>query len=124
MDDKLKFPEISGQLDDLENIKLRKEILELKTRLQSYERLLKDNGLLGKLTSISDEESILVNQIAKLKEVDDKGIPFLLEDVKVLEILVKTLQIARGKAPVVIEKPKKQEKVDVATLLKLAGEKE
>jgi len=120
MDDKLKFPELGN---DIVETKLRKENLELRTKLQSYERLLQENGLLEKLSSMSDEESILVSQIAKLKEIDDKGIPFMIEDIKCLEILVKTLQIARGKAlPVEMKKPKKDGSPEhVANLLQIAG---
>jgi hypothetical protein len=111
-----KFPE----LEDLEVLRLRKELLELKAKLSQYEKMLKDNGLLEKLSTISDEEKVLTSQIAKMRELDDKGIPFGIEECKQLEILVKTLQIARGKAPVVEEKKKKGEKPDIAKLLNLA----
>ena len=122
MSDDLKFPELTGTIHDMENKKLRTENLELRTKVQKYEKILQDNGLLEKLSQISDEESILVTQIAKLKEVNDKGIPFQIEDIKCLEILVKTLQIARGKVPVIEEKKKKPaEKIDIGKLLKIAG---
>ena len=112
------FPEI----EDLEILKLRKELMELKAKLTEYESILNENGLLGKVTTETDEIRICRQQIAKLAEISDKGIPMQLEDIKVLEILVKTLQIAKGKAPVETkEKPKKKEdKPDVAKLLKIA----
>lgn len=115
------FPEI----DDLEVLKLRKQLMELNVKLQEYERILKENGLIDKLSTISNEEKICHQQIAKLAEQSEKGIPLPLEDIKVLEILVKTLAVARGKVPVETEKKtkKKEEKPDVAKLLKLAGEK-
>lgn len=115
------FPEI----EDLEVLKLRKQLQELNVKLQEYERILKENGLLEKITSESDEIRICRQQIAKLAEQSDKGVPLPLEDIKVLEILVKTLQVARGKAPVEVkEKPKKkEEKADVAKLLSIASGK-
>lgn len=120
MDDKLNFPEV----DELDTIKLRKENLELRTKLQTYEKLLQENGLLERVSQISDSESICHQQIAKLRELSDKGIPFQIEETKQFEILVKTLAIAQGKVPVA-EAPKKKpaEKTDVAKLLQLAGEK-
>jgi hypothetical protein len=116
-----KFPE----LEDLEVLRLRKELLELKVKLQTYEKMLKDNGLLDKLTQMSDGEIVCHAQIAKLKELSDKGVPFQIEEVKQLEILVKTLQIAQGKAPVVEEKKKKEKPSaeKVAQLLQLASVK-
>lgn len=115
------FPEI----EDLEIIKLRKELSELKAKLAEAEQILNENGLLGKVTTESDEVRVCRTQIAKLAEISDKGIPMQLEDIKVLEILVKTLQIAKGKASVEVkEKPKKKdEKPDIAKLLSIAGEK-
>lgn len=115
-----KFPELT---DDLELLKVRKENLELKAKLQAAEKILQENGLLEQVSSQSDEEHILLSQIGKMRELNDKGVPFTIEDVKILEILVKTLAVARGKAPIVEkEKKKKDEKPDIAKLLQLAGE--
>lgn len=115
------FPEI----EDLEILKLRKELQELKAKYAEAEQILKDNGLLDKVSTESDEIRVCKTQIAKLAEISDKGIPFQLEDIKVLEILVKTLMLAKGKLPVETkEKPKKkEEKPDIAKLLSIAGEK-
>jgi hypothetical protein len=116
VEDKDKFPELS----DLAETKLRKENLELRTKLQTYEKLLQENGLLERLSQISDSETICHQQIGKLRELSDKGIPFQLEEIKQLEILVKTLLMAQGKAPVVEAPKKKTEKANVATLLQIA----
>lgn len=120
MDDKLKFPEIGN---DIVETKLRKENLELRTKLQAYEKLLQENGLLERLSQLSDSEIVCHQQIAKLKEISDKGIPFQIEDIKSLEILVKTLHVAQGKTPIVeMKKPKQNGSPEhVANLLQIAG---
>lgn len=120
MDDKLKFPEIGN---DITETKLRKENLELRTKLQAYEKLLQENGLLERLSQLSDSEIVCHQQIAKLKEISDKGIPFQIEDIKSLEILVKTLHVAQGKTPIVeMKKPKQNGSPEhVANLLQIAG---
>lgn len=113
------FPEVA----DLEVLELRKKVKELEQKLSQYERQLKEAGLLEKASTISAEESICIAQIDKLKELSDKGVPFQTEDVKNLEVLVKTLQLARGKAPVEEKKAKKKEdKPDIGKLLKIAEE--
>jgi hypothetical protein len=114
------FPEVA----DLEVLELRKKIKELEAKLAESERLLQENGI-SKRTTISPEEQICIDQIGKLKELSDKGIPFQTEDVKNLEVLVKTLQLARGKSlPVEDKKSKKEEKQDLAKLLQIAAKKD
>ncbi len=110
------------EIPDLEVVSLRKRVQELEKKLGQAQAVLRDNDLLDEqLTHISDEEVIVIAQIAKLRELSDKDIPFQLEDVKVLEILVKCLLSIRGKSvPVEGGKKKKSENVDVAKLLKIA----
>lgn len=108
---------------DLEVVALRKQIKELESKLTQAQAVLRENDLLDAKSHISPEESIIVSQIGKLKELDDKNIPFQIEDVKVLEILVKCLIAVRAKSPIVDDKKKKkEEKVDVAKLLKFVEE--
>lgn len=115
------FPEIA----DLEVLELRKKVKELEAKLAERERVLEEHDLLDKKSRISDEEAICVAQIAKLRELSDKNIPFQVEDIKNLEVLVKTLQVARGKSlPVEEKKPKKEVKVDIGKLLELAKVKD
>lgn len=106
---------------DLEVVSLRKQVKELESKLAQAQAVLRENDLLdAKSAIISDEEVIVTAQIAKLRELSDKNIPFQIEDVKVLEILVKCLLAIRGKT-VVEEKPKKKEaKPDVSKLLRIA----
>lgn len=109
-------------LPDLEIVRLRTEIAGLKKQLEIAQQILKENGLeeVGP-TVVSDEEQICVKQIGILKQLSDKGLPFANEDVKNLEILVKTLLAIRGKAPVEAEKktPKKKGAPSVADLLSI-----
>jgi hypothetical protein len=112
-------------LPDLEVLKLRKENLELKKQLEEAQKILEENGL-GEVgpKQVSDEELICTKQIGLLKQLSDKGIPFANEDVKNLEILVKTLLAIRGKT-IVIEDGKKKKKVaepNIAELLKIVKE--
>jgi hypothetical protein len=91
----MNFPE----LDNLELEKLKKQVRELSLQIEKYKALLKENDVdLEEQPSISNEELICVAEIAKLKEMSDKG-GLMIEDVKILEILVKTLLSVRGKAP-------------------------
>jgi VIT1/CCC1 family predicted Fe2+/Mn2+ transporter len=113
MDDLEKFP-------DLEILSLRKKIKELEQQLSQAQSVLREYDLLDAKSHISDEEIVLTRQISKMRELSDKNVPFTLEDVKVLEILVKTLLAVRGKAPVEEKRSKKkEEKPDVAKLLKI-----
>lgn len=111
------------ELPDLEVVSLRRLVKELEAKLAQAQAILRDNDLLDEKTSIaSDEEVIIVAQISKLRELSDKNIPFTVEDVKILEILVKCLNMVRGKAPAE-EKPKKKgAKQDVAKLLQFVEE--
>lgn len=105
---------------DLEVVALRKRLRELEQRLSEAHAVLRDNDLLDAKSTISDEESVCVAQIAKYKELSDKNIPFQPDDVKLFEILVKTLLSIRGKTVVEPKAKKKEEKPDVAKLLKIA----
>ena len=111
------FPELA----QLELEKLRKENLELKQKLQGYEAILAENDLLDAVPTISDAELICTQQIAKYRKAVDSGAVLDLNDVKILDLLVKNLMIARGKAtPEVKEKKKPHDKLDIGKLLKLA----
>jgi hypothetical protein len=99
----MSFPE----LDSLEIEKLKKQVRELQLQISKYKALLQENEIdAEESNTISNEELICVAEIAKLKEISDKS-GLMIEDVKILDILVKTLLSIRGKAP---EPEKKQKK--------------
>jgi hypothetical protein len=110
--------------NDLEIARLSKEITELKEKLIKAEEILKKNNLLDGAPTISDAEQIAIDQISRLKRISDSGLTFDMETVKIFEIVVKTLMLARGKAPVEEKKTKKEEKHDVGKLLKMVEGKE
>lgn len=111
------------ELPDLEVVSLRRLVKELEAKLAQAQAVLRENDLLDATNApVSDEESVAVKQIALIKELSDKGIPLQLEDIKQFEILVKTLLAIRGKS-IPEEKKKKEEKPDIAKLLKIAGDK-
>lgn len=113
------FPEIP----DLELEKLRKENSDLRERLVRAEELLKKNNLLEGMPTVSDAEQIAIDQISRLKRISDSGLTFDMETVKIFEIVVKTLMLARGKAPVEEKKTKKEAVPDIGKLLKIAESK-
>lgn len=120
------FPELQ-ESSDLELLRTRKELLELKAKAERYEQILKENDLLDSVPTTSDTEILCVKQLAKYREVVDKGIPLTMEDTKIIDLLHKNLLLARGKSVPAEDgrtKKKKEEKVDVAKLLQLAGSKE
>lgn len=106
------FPEI----DNLEISKLRKKVAELEIELAKAQEVLKDNDLLEEVAKISDTEAICTNEIAKLRIASDRGI-LTLEDVKILDLLVKNLLAIKGKAPEEVKK--KKGKSSVAELLSI-----
>ena len=106
------------QLPDAEIVSLRKQVRELEQKLAQAQSVLREHDLLDEKSHISDEENVAVKQISLIKELSDKGIPLQLEDIKQFEILVKTLLSIRGKTIPVENTKKKEEKVDVAKLLK------
>lgn len=111
------YPEI----DNLEIEKLKKKVAELEIALAKANATLEENDLLEEPT-ISDTEAICINEIHKLKVASDSGI-LTLEDVKILDLLVKNMMIARGK-PVSEEKGnKKKGAKSVAELLSIVSEK-
>jgi hypothetical protein len=106
---------------DLEVLRLRSEIASLKQQLAEAQTILEENDLAeAKPKVISSEEKICLEQIELLAQLSAKGIPFENNDVKNLEILVKTLLAIRNKVPVVEEgKKKKEPKASVAELLSI-----
>lgn len=111
------------QFPDLEVVALREKLQQLEVKLAQAQAVLRDHDLLDHKANISDEELIITKQIGKLRELSDKNIPLQLEDIKILEILVKTLLAIRGKAVPVEKDKKKDAKPDIAKLLKIAGDK-
>jgi hypothetical protein len=117
-----KFPE----LDQLELEKLRKEVSQLRSKVESYEQILKDNDLLDAVPTASDVELLCINQLSKYKKATDAGAVLSLEEVKIVDILHKQVLLARGKAVPDEGKKKgkkKEEKQDLGKLLAIAGEK-
>lgn len=112
------YPEIASA----EVEKLKKRISELELELAKARSVLEENDLAEEVSSISNEEAICVNEIAKLKLASDNGI-LTFDDVKILDILVKNLLAIRGK-PIVEQKGnKKKGAKSVAELLSIVGEK-
>jgi hypothetical protein len=109
----MNFPEI----DNLEISKLRKKVAELEIELTKAQEVLKDNDLLEEVAKVSDTEAICTNEIGKLRMASDNGI-LTLEDVKILDLLVKNLLAIKGKAPAE-GAAKKKGKTSVADLLKI-----
>jgi hypothetical protein len=110
------------ELDNLEIERLKKRISELEIELTKARSILEENDLADELPTISDAEAICINEIHKLKIASDNGI-LTLEDVKILDILVKNLMIARGKAIPEEKGSKKKGAKSVAELLSIVGDK-
>jgi len=115
------FPELS----QLELEKLRKENMELKAKLEKAEAVLRDNDLLEAIPSTSDAELICTSQLAKYQKATAQGAVLSLEEVKIVEIMLRSLQLARGKQVPEEKKGKKKkdEPTDLGKLLQLAGQK-
>lgn len=111
------FPEIA----DLEVVELRKKVKELEQKLAEADKALQEHGLAP--VKPSEAEQICIRELERYNELSKKS-SLLTEDVRNVEILVKTLQLARGKVPVEEKKKKKEEKPDIGKLLKLAEGKE
>jgi hypothetical protein len=112
---------IYPELDSIEIQKLKKRISELEIELSKAQAILKENDLIENVSQVSDEELICVNEIHKLRIASDNGI-LTLEDVKILDILVKNLLAIRGK-PVEEKKDSKKGKKSVAELLSIVDSK-
>lgn len=111
------------EFPDLELERLKRDLAECKAKLEKYEVILKDNDLLESIPEISDTEFVCRNQIAKYRLAVEKGAILELNEVKVLDLLVKNLLLAQGKAAPVAEKKKEEGKADIGKLLALAGGK-
>lgn len=112
--------DLEQKLPDLEVLRLRSEVATLKKQLDEANKVLEENDLAeSKPKAISSEETICIEQIELLSQLSAKGMPFQMEDIKSLEILVKTLLAIRGKTPMVEDssKKKKKEPTKVADLL-------
>jgi hypothetical protein len=93
-------------------------VAELEIELTKAQEVLKENDLLDEVMKVSDTEAICTNEIAKLKIASDNGI-LTLEDVKVLDLLVKNLLAIKGKTPIESDKGKKKGQKTVAELLSI-----
>lgn len=110
---------------DLEVLDLRKKVRELEVKLTEYEHTLRSNNLLDVVKAPSVEELICIREIQKLDELSKRQ-GLQLEDTKIFDTLVKALHLIRSGALPKEEKKgkKKEEKVDVAKLLHIAGRKD
>lgn len=107
-------------LPDLEVVRLRQENAALRKQLEVAQDVLRENGLEDVLPQqVEPAELICIKQIGLLQQLSDKGLPFATEDVRNLEILVKTLLTIRGKASVEAKETKSKKKPDakIADLL-------
>ena len=111
------YPEVASA----EVERLKKKVAELEMELAKAHSILRDNDLEEETANISDAEIVCVNEIHKLKVASDHGI-LTLEDVKVLDLLVKNLLAIRGK-PAEEKKDKKKGVKTVAELLSIVGDK-
>lgn len=112
--------DLQNAIPDLEVLKLRKENLALKRQLEEAQAILEENGLSEVAPKeIQPAEIICHQQIAKLAELSNKGLPFSMEEVKELEILVKTLLALQGKTVAEEKKPRKKDQNSVAELLSI-----
>jgi hypothetical protein len=109
----MNFPEI----DNMELTRLKKKVSELEIELAKAQEVLKDNDLMEEVAKVSDTEAICTNEINKLRIASDNGI-LTLEDVKILDLLVKNLLAIKGKAPAE-GAVKKKGKNSVAELLSI-----
>lgn len=113
----MSFPE----LDNLEIESLKKNLRDLNLQLAKYKALLQENEIdIEESPTMSNEELICISEIAKLKDISDKA-GLMIEDVKILEILVKTLLSIRGKSPEPEKKIKKGAK-SVGELLSIVAQ--
>ena len=106
------------ELDSLEIERLKKRVSELEIELAKAQAVLKENDLIEDISVVSEEEAICVNEIHKLKLASDSGI-LTLEDVKILDLLVKNLLAIRGKVIPEQKTNKKKGAKSVAELLSI-----
>jgi hypothetical protein len=106
------------ELDNLEIERLKKRVSELEIELAKARSILEENDLADELPTISDAEAICINEIHKLRVASDNGI-LTLEDVKVLDILVKCTLSLKNKQPITESKSIKKGKKSVAELLSI-----
>jgi hypothetical protein len=109
---------IYPELDSLEIERLKKKVAELEMELAKARAVLKDNDLEEEAANISEAEAICANEIHKLKVASDNGI-LTLEDVKVLDILVRNLLAIRNNNTETDKKEKKKGKKSVSELLSI-----
>ena len=121
MSDTKYIPDLQKEIPDLEIVKLRKEVAELKQKLAIATEILEENDLLDSIhKEMTPQELICHQQIDKYAELSDKGVPFTIEDIKSFEILVKTLLAIQGKVVVPEEKKhKKKPEVSVSELISI-----
>jgi hypothetical protein len=110
------YPEI----DSMELSRLKKKVSELEIELTKAKEVLKENDLLDEVMKVSDTEAICTNEIAKLKIASDNGI-LTLEDVKILDLLVKNLLAIKGKVSTEDVAGKKKGQKTVAELLSIVN---
>jgi len=108
---------------DIEIQALKDEVNSLREENTKLKKILSENEIddeIDKELLISDEESICINEIKKLKKLSDIG-GLTHEDVKTLDILHKNLRMIRGLS---VDGPKKSKKTaSVQELFKIVEEK-
>ena len=82
---------------DFEIIGLKKRIKELENKLTKYQITLKEIDEDADPNVISDEESICITQIFKLKVMSEER-QLSLDEVRQLDILHKNLKLSRGES--------------------------
>lgn len=105
----------------LDQAELLSEISSLEAQIENYKHILKQNGI-ETTGELSDEESICISEIHKLRKLSDtRGLQN--DEVKNLDILVKNLRIIRGQSVETSGKKNKLGKKDTKELLSIISGK-
>ena len=84
-----------GMEKELEIKSLREEIKTLKNEMTKMKILMKEADIEVDVSKISDEESICVTQMKRLRDLSENN-QLTKDEVQILDILHKNLKLARG----------------------------
>ena len=95
---------------------LRKRLFELEQENAKLKQIMRDNDIEDSDLTMSDEESICINEIRNLRDLSNVG-SFGKEEAQILDLLYKNLRLIRGLSTEKIGK--KQKPIDVKELFKI-----